>query len=125
MAHKPTMVGFDGTGYLQTRLSELNDARQKALEEKGLAPFLSLPVGDTTATIHLDVKPRLTPSGKNAYRVTVGSKEFDLPLTPQIERQMAALILARVHEKVKNPYTLIFTRTGTGKTDTRYSVRGA
>lgn len=116
---------FDGTSYVQTRLAELDEARKKAFEEKGLAPFLSLPVGDTPATIHLDVKPRLTPSGKNAYRVTVGGKEYDLPLTPQIERQTLALIMGRVKEKVKNPYTLIFTRTGTGKTDTRYSVRGA
>lgn len=124
MAKKPITpleASYSGAGsdYLQTRLRQLEEARAKALDEKGLKPFFTLPVGDTTAFIDLSVEPRLTSNGKNTYRIKTGGKEFDMPMTAQLEIKVLKLIQTTSNTK------LIFTRVGTGQTDTRYSVRVA
>jgi len=102
---------------IQKRISVLEEARKKSLEDKGMKQFYTLPVGDTHVVVDINTAPRLTPNGKNAYRIKLGKDEYDLPLTASTELKMLHLI------KKNGSTKLIFTRVGTERTDTRYSVR--
>ena len=98
------------------RLTELEEARQKQLAENGYKEFYTFQQGETTFEIQPDQILRNSKFGRSIARIVVNGSEYDWSISPAIE-----LEVLRAMANGKNKLTLI--RVGTGKDDTRYSLK--
>ena len=104
---------------LQGRLDELKEESRKAMEAKGFKPFYTFGQGDNEITFDFSVPRGVTQYGRTVYRATVAGVEYDVAMSPSLEKAALALILQT------GEHSIIVTRVGTTQKDTRYSVRAA
>ena len=105
------------TTWLKNQVVKMDEQKEKAYKDKGYADFWKAPEGLTPLTLIPQI-PRDGQYGK-IFRIRVAGKEYDWTVREgtKLYREVLAVM-----DPAKDVY-LDLMRVGTGKTDTRYSVK--
>jgi hypothetical protein len=117
MEEKQTQVRL--ADWAQVESERVGRIRAQMLERMGFKPFLKLPVGESILEFE-DRLPKASESmpGKFIFRVRCNGGEYDLPV-----RENSSLYREIVKALSKGNTRLTVVREGTGKKDTKYSVK--
>jgi hypothetical protein len=107
------------TEWAKEESERMENEHRQAWEEKDYKPFLKLPEGETPLQF-AGTPPRKHPkmNGKAIFRVSHEGGDYDLAV-----REKSPLYRELVAALSKGGRNLTITRTGKGRTDTKYGVK--